>query len=193
MKYNLEGSMSDRMNFDEVQRQYGVAMLEALSEEEALGQDPEEYAGIGWEAFMIDLEVGAVEVDDLDEAKARFFAAFQEVVVEWQRERMIDNFNDADYPQGECLTLVAVPAEEHEGNWDNGRWVEIVVLDEASVAFRAGDDAHDDDWVLGDIDGAVDTVFEIREFVSAQNEAHQEMLAQQEIINEELEEGLVNA
>lgn len=190
-KYNLESSIRDRMNFDETQRQYATAMLGVLSEEEALGQDPVEYTWVGWEAFIIDLEVRAVEVDNLEEAKARFFAAFQETVVEWQKEKMIDNFYDVNHPQGEVLTLVAIPAEEYQGNWDNGRWVEVVVLDEASVAFRACDDAQDSNWILGDIDAAVDTVFEIREAVATQKEAHQELLAQQEIINQELEDGVV--
>lgn len=129
----------------------------------------------------------------MDEAKARFFSAFQEAVIEWQHERMIDLYYNVSHPQGETLTLVAVPAEEHEGNWDNGRWVEVVVLDEASVAFRASDNAHDSNWVLGDIEAAVDTVFEIREAVAAMNEEKQEMLKQQEIINEELEQEPINA
>lgn len=192
-KYNLEGSMSDRMNFDDVQRQYAFAMLQALHEEEALVQDPMEFAGIGWEAFLIDMEVGAVEVEDLEEAQARFFCAFQAAVIEWQRERMIDLFNDVYHSQGETLTLVAVPAEEYGGNWDNGRWIEIVVLDETSISFRECSNAHDGDWVLSDIDAAVDTVFEVREAVVTQNEEHQEMLEQQEIINQELEGALVNA
>ena len=96
-KFNLSSSMADRANFDEVQRVYAIAMLQALSEKEALEQDPDAYAEIEWEAFEINLEVGSVEVDDLDEAKARFFSVFTETVRDWQRERRQGIKDQAEY------------------------------------------------------------------------------------------------
>lgn len=86
-KYNLSSSITDRTNFDEVQRQYAIAMIENVKEADALKYDPEEYAEIGWEAFEIDMEIGSVEVDDVEEAKARFLSVFAEAVRDWQRER----------------------------------------------------------------------------------------------------------
>lgn len=96
-KFNLESSMTDRANFDEQQRLYAIGMIEALSEKEALEQVPAEYAEIGWEAFEIDLEVGSVEVDDIDEAKARFMSVFTETVKTWQAERKQDIKDQVEY------------------------------------------------------------------------------------------------
>lgn len=84
--YNLESSMFDRVNFDQVQREYIIAMLENLPEKLALTENPEEFAELGWEAFEIDLENEAVIVDDLEEAKARFFKVAIETVKDWQNE-----------------------------------------------------------------------------------------------------------
>lgn len=85
-RYNLEDSQTDRINFDDVQRQYAEAMINSLGLELALQQDPNQYAEIGWEAFEIDMEQGSVEVDDVAEAKARFMKVFAQTVREWQAE-----------------------------------------------------------------------------------------------------------
>lgn len=184
--YDLSGSMVDRMNFDEVQRQYAIAMLQALGEKEALEQDAAAYAEIGWEAFEIDLEAGSVEVDDLTEAKARFMSVFAETVRSWQRDRMVDNFNDANHETGAKVILTAIPEQEYRGNWDNGHWVEVVVLDGDTVAFRACNDSQDTPWFLGTAEDAIDKVFEIREAANESQEMHREMLAQQAIIDAEM-------
>ena len=180
--------MTDRINFDEVQRQYAIAMLQALNEKEALEQDPNAYAQIGWESFEIDMEVGSVEVDDVEEAKARFLSVFTETVRDWQRERMIDNFTDVNRETGEKLILTAT---EGHTEGDNGLWVEVVVLDSltsinSEIAFRACNDVQDENWQIGTIESAIDKVFELRENAKAAEEMHQEMLVQQAIIDAEM-------
>lgn len=82
--YNLTESMTDRVNFDNAQEQYAQDLLDSMSTDLGLSQDPDDFVEIGWEAFQIDLENGAVEVDDLDEAKARFFSSFRQGVIDWQ-------------------------------------------------------------------------------------------------------------
>lgn len=191
-KYDLTGSQTDRINFDETQRQYAIGMIQAVTEKEALEYDPDGYAQIGWESFEIDMEVGSVEVDDIEEAKARFLSVFAETVRDWQHERMIDNFTDVNRETGETLNLTAVPGQEYQGNWDNGLWVEVVVLDSrtstnSAIAFRGCNDAQDEDWQIGTIESAVDKVFELRQNAKANEEMHQEMLAQQAIIDAEME------
>jgi len=84
MKYNLESSMSDRINFDQMQEQYAHDLLASMSFNLAMQQDPAEFAEIGWEAFLIDIENGFVDVDDQAEAKARFYASFKQGVIDWQ-------------------------------------------------------------------------------------------------------------
>ncbi len=88
MNFNLDSSQSDRAKFDEIQEQYAEAMISALDVGLALEQTPSEYAEIGWESFEIDLEVGAVQVDNLEEAKARFLTVFSATVSEWQDEKV---------------------------------------------------------------------------------------------------------
>lgn len=182
---------SYNVDFDETMRRYAEKILQALGEPEALEVDPEEYAEVGWESFEIDIEVGSVEVDDLDEAKARFMSVFSASVTDWQRQRMIDNFTDVNRETGENIILTAIPEQEYQGNWDNGQWVEVVVLDSktsvnSQVAFRACSDAQDEYWYIGTIESAVDKVFELRENARLANESYDEMLAQQAIINNEM-------
>lgn len=85
--YNLESSQTDRINFDQIQERYAEAMLNALPLDLAMDQDPAEYANVGWENFEIDLEFGTVQVDNIEEAKARFMDAFIRAVREWQKEQ----------------------------------------------------------------------------------------------------------
>ena len=84
--YNLT-ALTDRIEFDEVQERYAKAMMNTISPSLAMVQIPSEYAKIGWEFFEIDLEEGAIMVDDLEEAKARFMDVFARTVREWQTER----------------------------------------------------------------------------------------------------------
>lgn len=186
-KYDLTGSQTDRINFDEAQRQYVIALMDTFPD--AL---TEAVAELGWGNFEIDMEVGSVEVDDVEEAKARFMSVATETVRDWQQERMIDNFTDVNRETGEKITLTAIPGQEYQGNWDNGLWVEVVVLDSrtsanSTIAFKGCNDSQDEDWQIGTIESAIEKVFELRDNAKADEEMHQEMLAQQAIIDAEME------
>ena len=89
-QYDLEGSMSDRIEFDQMIEEYAHQMLDALSLDLALQQDPDQYVRVGWESFELDLEMKNVEVDDLGEAKARFYSSFKQGVEDWKGDH-VDN------------------------------------------------------------------------------------------------------
>ena len=89
VRYNLITSQADRIKFDETRERYAKAMLDTLSIDLAMVQVPKEYAEVGWKGFVIDLEQGIVEVDDLEEAKARFTKVFVEAVKDWQEATLM--------------------------------------------------------------------------------------------------------
>lgn len=166
MKYNLLSSMADRIKFDEMQRQYAAAMLNALTTEEALAQHPDLYAEIGWESFLTEVEVCAVEVDDLAEAKARFLAAFAQATLDWQREKLEQVVGDELYQSatGHTSAITVIPGGQKDGLNFGPVVIEIVVLeaDGDTIAYRYSDDSQDADWQIGGIEDAVDAALDVR-------------------------------
>ena len=80
MFYNLESSMSDRVAFDETVERYAGAMLNALTIDEAMLIEADTYAELAWD------DGDGWDVDDMAEAKARFFSVFPTAVREWQEQ-----------------------------------------------------------------------------------------------------------
>ena len=84
MDYNLSGSMSDRINYDEMVQRYARACCGALSDDEVLDLDPDQYAQDTWE---LDQDAGtSPETNDPEEARCRFLAEFTSTVREIQNE-----------------------------------------------------------------------------------------------------------
>jgi hypothetical protein len=79
MYYHLKTSQSDRANFDEMAGRAAVAMLQAITVEEALEQDSQQYAEFSWDEWF---DV-ADHVDDLAEAKARYISSFAQSAKAW--------------------------------------------------------------------------------------------------------------
>jgi hypothetical protein len=71
MKYNLNSSQSDRINFDEMVERLAEAALNTIANE-IDNIDINEYLNDTWE-----IESEFMDVDDLEEAKARFFSVFR--------------------------------------------------------------------------------------------------------------------
>lgn len=154
-KYNLSSSQADRINFDDATAREAEAMLVVLDEAEALQVDPQEYASVAWENFQTTLGVGAVEVDDIDEAEARYYSSFVAAVRQWQIDRVTDDLNDELWQKdtGYITAIEVAPATELA----NAAVVEIVVLDHDgdTIAYRYSDDSIDQPWELGEaIDAA---------------------------------------
>lgn len=71
--WKLKTSMSERINFDEMARESGRESARVLSNNDLDVADAEQIAR---EVFQIDLEESLIEVDDVEEARARFIDAF---------------------------------------------------------------------------------------------------------------------
>lgn len=82
--YNLASSMTDRIKFDEMAERAAEATLLTLDEKTALDQDAQEYAEFSWDEWL-DVEN---QVDDIEEAKARYIAAFAGAVDAWQKQQL---------------------------------------------------------------------------------------------------------
>jgi len=98
MYYNLESSQADRINFDEMVERYARAMVGTLSDSEARGVDMDEYIALAWDNFDADV------VDDIAEARARFFPTFRDEVASIIFEAHgaeFSFFRDLPAPRGE--------------------------------------------------------------------------------------------
>ncbi len=71
--YNLKSSMSDRIAYDEMARESGRDSARVLNDKDLAIVDAEMVAR---EVFAADLEYGLIEVDDIEEAKARYIKEF---------------------------------------------------------------------------------------------------------------------
>lgn len=65
--------MANRIEYDRMARESGQASAQVLSDADLMQVDAKMVA---WEVFQVDLEEGAVDVDDVEEARARWVAAF---------------------------------------------------------------------------------------------------------------------
>lgn len=71
--WKLISSMSDRIDFDRMARESGRDSARVLCDNDLDVVDAERVAR---EVFRVDLEEGLIEVDDVEEARARFIPAF---------------------------------------------------------------------------------------------------------------------
>lgn len=71
--YNLKSEMIDRIEYDRMARESGRASAQVLNDADLKVVDA---AQVAWEVFEADLSVGAVDVDDVEEARARWIEAF---------------------------------------------------------------------------------------------------------------------
>lgn len=74
MTWNLRSSQSERGNYDEIAVMSGRNTALVLCDEDLIKQDPEHLA---FDIFEADLKAGLVDVDDVNEARARFVPAFK--------------------------------------------------------------------------------------------------------------------
>ena len=84
MTYNLRSSQSDRIAYDEMARESGRASAIVLNDDDLENSDAGQVA---WEVFEADLNADQVDVDDVDEARARWISAFQAGYREEQADR----------------------------------------------------------------------------------------------------------
>lgn len=163
--YHLSSSQSERIRFDEMCDRGAVATLQAITVEEALAQDPQQYAELSWDNWH-DVEN---EVDDLVEAKSRYLEAFAQAVKTWQEEKRVELLQDELYGKstGYVTTLTVVPGGQKDGLNFGPINVEIVVLDSDgdTLAYRVSTDTFDDEWQFGDPASAVDRFIEYQEMV----------------------------
>lgn len=168
MPYNLSSNQADRVRFDEMIERYADMCLRALTRDEALEQLPREYASLIWDSFEIGLEEGN-EVDDIDEAKGRFFAAFPQAVRDWQAANWNDELTDelCQKETGYTTAITVLPAGQKDGLAYNATVVEIVVLDHDgdTIEYRLSSDAQDENWELGTIEDAAQRAIEHRDAV----------------------------
>ncbi len=85
MTWNLSGSMSDRIEYDRMAREAGQDSARVLNDDDLKIVDAKQVA---WEVFEADLSAGTVDVDDIDEARARWIDAFMKGYDDERKERM---------------------------------------------------------------------------------------------------------
>lgn len=73
--WKLNSSQLERRNYDEMAVMSGRNLAIVLCDEDLMKEDPEHLA---FDIFEADLKAGLVDVDDVDEAKARFILAFKQ-------------------------------------------------------------------------------------------------------------------
>lgn len=180
--YNLESSMTDQENFNDMISRDAAGMLETLPfnkrwEDDAWLIDPDQYAEIAFEIFQIiaiaadEYEEGGVHyiiVDDMEEAKALFMSVFPQAVRDWQKENMVDHLQEemsVDAGQGYIGIIEILPGGQKDGLDYGPVVIDIVGLepDGNAIAYRISDDATDQDWQLGGIEDAVEEALSQRE------------------------------
>ena len=88
MAWNLRGSQSDRIAYDEMAHESGRASAIVLNDADLEKSDARQVA---WEVFEADLSADQVDVDDIDEARARWISAFQAGFREERHQRKREN------------------------------------------------------------------------------------------------------
>lgn len=84
MTWNLRSSPSDRIAYDEMAHESGKASAIVLNDDDLEKSDARQVA---WEVFEADLAAGSVDVDDVEEARARWIGAFAAGYKEEQADR----------------------------------------------------------------------------------------------------------
>jgi hypothetical protein len=84
MAYNLRSSQSDRIAYDEMAHESGKASAIVLNDVDLENSDAKQ---IAWEVFEADLSADQVDVDDVEEARARWISAFRAGFREEQHQR----------------------------------------------------------------------------------------------------------
>ena len=87
MTWKLSSSQIDRIEYDRVAREAGKASAQVLSDEDLEKVDAQQVAR---EVFEADLQAGLIDVDDIEEARARFVPAFVEGYLDEKKERHTD-------------------------------------------------------------------------------------------------------
>lgn len=88
MTWNLRSSQSDRIAYDEMAHESGRASAIVLNDSDLEKSDVRHVA---WEVFEANLSADQVDVDDIDEARARWISAFQAGFREEQHQRKCEN------------------------------------------------------------------------------------------------------
>ena len=73
MTWNLRTSQSDRIRYDQMAHSAGIDSARVLNDVDLENSDARQVA---WEVFEADLSADQVDVDDVDEARARWISAF---------------------------------------------------------------------------------------------------------------------
>ena len=88
MTWNLRSSQTDRIAYDEMAHESGKASAIVLNDNDLENSDARQVA---WEVFEADLDAGSVDVDDVDEARARWISAFASGYQEEKHQRKCEN------------------------------------------------------------------------------------------------------
>ena len=157
MDYNLTSSMSDRINYDEMVQHYARACCGALSDDEVLDLDPDQYAQ---DTYQLDQDAGtSAETDDPTEARCRFLAEFTAAVRDIQDEtrlQLLDNWQ-ATATYGSTTGFSIKPDGQKDGLPFGPVLLQCVSLDAYTIAFRVTTDTEDQDWTIGSTEDAANT------------------------------------
>ena len=109
MFYNLDSNQADRMNFDNMVALYATGMLDAITLEEIMLLDVQEYMEDNWDGLFASLSV-----DNEDEARSRFDVVFTETLHDHIVSKLEDKVNNAfgAGETGERVFFVAVPGDK---------------------------------------------------------------------------------
>ena len=88
MTWNLRSSQTDRIAYDEMAHESGKASAIVLNDNDLENSDARQVA---LEVFEADLDAGSVDVDDVDEARARWISAFASGYQEEKHQRKCEN------------------------------------------------------------------------------------------------------
>ena len=84
MTWNLRTSQGDRIAYDEMAHRAGIYSAHVLNHEDLERADARQ---IACEVFEADLSANQIDVDDIDEARARWISAFSAGYKEEQADR----------------------------------------------------------------------------------------------------------
>ena len=84
MTWNLRTSETDRDEYDKMAHCAGIESAKVLNDEDLAKSDARQVA---WEVFEADLSADQVDVDDVEEARARWISAFSAGYREEQADR----------------------------------------------------------------------------------------------------------
>ncbi len=92
MTWNLRTSQNDRIAYDEMANTAGIDSARVLNDEDLEKTDARQVA---WEVFEADLSADQIDVDDIDEARARWISAFSAGYKEEQADRRMQKDEEA--------------------------------------------------------------------------------------------------